>query len=71
VRAARYRVCRSLTGFDIVEPLSVNQQRIGKQAEQIWAGGSQKSEVPVFRGAPCHPNAKVCKRYERVAKAYI
>ena len=45
MRAARYRVCRSLTGFDIVEPLSVNQQRTGKQAEQIPGRG----EVPKIR----------------------
>jgi hypothetical protein len=30
----------SLTGFDIVEPLSVNQQRTGKQAEHQMQDGS-------------------------------
>jgi hypothetical protein len=42
VRAARYvfvaPVDVSLTGFDIVEPLCVNQQRIGKQAEHSKTG---------------------------------
>jgi hypothetical protein len=30
----------SLTGFDIVGPLSVNQQRTGKQAEHQMQDGS-------------------------------